>query len=205
MEHKNPSVHQNWPRMVLKSNFLFLWPQRQSTVVKVWALHQLWCVQAEYLVQQKQCESVPGVISVYTANTGHNQAKGSTHTITVFSCLIKITGYPLITGAHRKKAETNKQTHLSGSLKRMVAAQWKTMLMFSARMPWSSLLRLSSGCVRSLLTAMIFSAKSGFSSWSLSKSWRDEETWRSQADGEATGRIGSDIKTSTHLHRSYST
>lgn len=63
------------------------------------------------------------------------------------------------------------ETHLSGSLKRTVAAQWKTTLTFSAKTLWSSLLRFNSGCVRSLFTAMIFSAKPGCSSCSLSKSW----------------------------------
>lgn len=73
----------------------------------------------------------------------------------------------------RNKEQKNKETYLRGSLKRTVAAQWKTMLMFSTRTLWSSLLRSSSCRVRSLFTAMIFSAKSGCSACNFSNSWKE--------------------------------
>lgn len=64
----------------------------------------------------------------------------------------------------------------------MVAAQWKTTSMFSARMLWSSLLRSSSGSVRSLLTATIFSAKSGCSFCNLSNNWAGK-LWKLSQNG----------------------
>jgi len=76
------------------------------------------------------------------------------------------------------------RTYLRGSLKRTVAAQWKTMLMCSARVAWSSLLRFISFCVRSLLTATIFSAKSGCSSRTWSNSWQHKPHAVKGRDGD---------------------
>lgn len=85
------------------------------------------------------------------------------------------------------RGKKKKRTHLSGSLKRMVAAQWKTMLTFSIRMLSSSLLRSSSGCVRSLLIAMIFSAKPGCSSCNLSNSWGKNNEVKMMPEVQKTG------------------
>lgn len=63
--------------------------------------------------------------------------------------------------------------HLSGSSKRMVAAQWKTMLMQLASFSASWGLMARPGCVSSLLMGTILRWKSGSSSRTRSKSCGD--------------------------------
>lgn len=66
-------------------------------------------------------------------------------------------------------------TYLKFSLNLTVAAQWNIILIESMMTSLSSSLRASLGWVSSLLIAMTFSLKSGFSSLNLSKSYQKEK------------------------------
>lgn len=69
------------------------------------------------------------------------------------------------------KYHINTFTYLRFSLNLTVAAQWNIMLIESMMISLSSSLRASLGWVSSLLIAITFSLKSGFSSRNLSKSY----------------------------------
>jgi hypothetical protein len=66
-------------------------------------------------------------------------------------------------------------SYLKFSLNLTVAAQWNIILVESMMTSLSSSLRANLGWVSSLLIAIIFSLKSGFSSLSLSKSFQREK------------------------------
>lgn len=72
----------------------------------------------------------------------------------------------------------NSFTYLKFSLNLTVAAQWNIILVESMMMSLSSSLSASLGWVSSLLIAIIFSLKSGFSSLNLSKSYQRGKTFR---------------------------
>ena len=72
----------------------------------------------------------------------------------------------------QSKYHINTFTYLKFSLNLTVAAQWNIILVESMMTSLSSSLRASSGWVSSLLIAIIFSLKSGFSSLNLSKSYQ---------------------------------
>jgi len=75
------------------------------------------------------------------------------------------------------KYHTNTFTYLKFSLNLTVAAQWNIILVESMMISLSSSLRASLGWVSSLLIAIIFSLKSGFSSLNLSKSYQRRKTF----------------------------
>lgn len=79
------------------------------------------------------------------------------------------------------------EAHLSGSSKRMVAAQWKTMLMQPVSFSTSSGLMARPGCISSLLMGMIFWWKSGLSSRTRSKSCQhtDKDEFRGSGSNNA--------------------
>lgn len=78
----------------------------------------------------------------------------------------------------KSKYHINTFTYLKFSLNLTVAAQWNIILVESMMVFLSSSLRASLGWVSSLLIAIIFSLKSGFSSLNLSKSYQRRKTFQ---------------------------
>lgn len=101
----------------------------------------------------------------------------SKHFQSIFKMTTKQVEFKLDLSTMLQSKYINTFTYLKFSLNLTVAAQWNIILVESMMTSLSSSLRASSGWVSSLLIAIIFSLKSGFSSLNLSKSYQGRKTF----------------------------